>query len=270
MNERSLKIIVNADDVGMHPTVDQAIATLAARGLLSSASVMSLGSPCPDALSAMLAREVDLGLHLDFTSELAARAYGTSYSVKSLIAEGWLRRMKPDFAKRIIDDQLARFEDLVGAPPRFVDGHEHVHQFPVIRETLFEVLAQRYQGRRFFIRNTTPRTWQGAKAAVIGLLGARETGRLLRDHGHRCNNDFLGVYDFSPASDPAGLWSEWLENLKHTGSLLMCHPSTGPAVQGDVIGQARIKEFQFMMSQSFADLLVQHKVEIAGWERALA
>ena len=262
------KIIINADDVGMHPEVDCAIAELAGKNIVSSASVMSLGAPDGDALNAMTDHGVDLGLHLDFTSAFAGRRYSTAYSVKSLIIAAWRRRLDPAHVRNVIDEQLDRFEQAVGMPPIFVDGHEHVHQFPMIREALFEVLDKRYPRQRFSIRNTKPARWRGPKAAIIAMLGARETMRQVRGGGHRCNTDFAGVYDFSPASDLPGLWDGWLRAMRIDGGLIMCHPAR-KLLDADSIAAARLHEFRFFASDDFSELLSKHKVRATGWDDAL-
>lgn len=267
MNRKT--IIINADDVGMHPDVDGAVVKLAEQGVVTSASVMSLGAPDREALDAMNIHGVDLGLHLDFTSDFANRRYRTAHTVKSLIAAAWRRRLDPAHVQNVISEQLDRFEQAVGAPPVFVDGHEHIHQFPVIRETLFDVAGGRYPGRQLFIRNTCPLRWRGPKATIIGMLGARETKRQADARGHRCNPDFGGVYDFSPASDLQALWSDWLDSVDAAGSLIMCHPASS-ILEGDAISPARVREFRFLASEACAELLEKHRVRVGGWDEALA
>ncbi len=262
------KIIINADDVGMHPAVDFAIAELAEKGIISSASVMSLGVPDEDALDAMANREVDLGLHLDFTSGFANQRYNTTYSVRSLIVAAWRHKLDPRHVRNVIDEQLDRFEQLVGESPAFVDGHEHVHQFPTIRETLFEALSDRYPHQRPFIRNTKSAAWRGTKAAIIAALGSRETHHLAIDGGHQCNTDFGGVYDFSPSSNLHGLWSGWLQTVKSDGALIMCHPA-GSLVADDPISQARVREFQFLASDEYIGLLSKYAMQASSWTEAL-
>lgn len=261
------KVIINADDVGMHPAVDFAIAELAEKGIISSASLMSLGAPVDDALDVMANREVDLGLHLDFTSTFANQRYGTAYSVKSLIIAAWRRQLDPKHVRNVINEQLSRFEELVGAPPAFIDGHEHVHQFPTVRETLFQVLRDRYPHQRFLIRSTNPASWRGTKAAIIAALGSRATRRLAVDAGHQCNTDFGGVYDFSPASDLHGLWSGWLHAIKPNGGLIMCHPARS-FIAEDPISPARVREFQFLASGECAGLLSEYAVQVSSWNEA--
>ena len=261
-------LIVNADDIGLHPAVDNAVAELAERALITSASVMSLGAADRDALGAMIGLGMDLGLHLDFTSVFACRRYGTDCTVNSLIGQTWLRRLSPEQTHHIVNEQLDRFETLVGAVPVFVDGHEHVHQFPVIREALMQVLAERYPGRRMFLRNTAPRRWQGAKAAIIGMLGAGSLRRLAREKGHAWNADFAGVYDFHPESDLPVLWSGWLATCR-SGGVIMCHPASAE-VEGDAIAAARVREYRFLASRDFDALLRNTRTEITGWKAALA
>jgi chitin disaccharide deacetylase len=266
MNQK--KIIINADDAGMHPEVDRAIVELAEKGIVSSASVMSLGSPDEDALNAMADHGVDLGLHLDLTSVFANRRYDTAYSVKSLIAAAWRRHLDPAHLRNVISEQLDRFEQAAGMPPGFIDGHEHVHQFPVIREALFGVLGERYSRQRFSIRSTKPARWRGAKAAVIAFLGAPEMMRQARAGGHRCNSDFAGVYDFNPTTHLPRLWSGWMHSMRSDGGLIMCHPARS-LPDDDPIGAARLREFRFLASDECAELLNRHAVRVTGWDDAL-
>jgi predicted glycoside hydrolase/deacetylase ChbG (UPF0249 family) len=262
------KIIINADDVGLHPQVDHAIAALAKRGVVSSASVMSLGSPNRDALGAMADGGIDFGLHLDFTSSFANRRYNTAYSVKSLIIAAWQRRLDRVHIRNVINEQLDKFGQLIGTSPSFIDGHEHIHQFPIIREALFEILRERYPHQRFFIRNTKPASWRGTKAAIIAALGAAETRRRAYDAGYQCNTDFGGVYDFNPASDLHGLWSGWLGAMQSNGGLIICHPARS-LLEDDPIAPARVREFQFLASDECAELLSKHAVQVTGWNEAL-
>ena len=45
-----------------------------------------------------------------------------------------------------IERQLDTFEKHLGFPPDHIDGHEHVHVLPGIRQSLFEVVSRRYPG----------------------------------------------------------------------------------------------------------------------------
>jgi predicted glycoside hydrolase/deacetylase ChbG (UPF0249 family) len=257
-------IIINADDIGMHAAIDDATVLLAEMKRVSSASVMSLGAPGKDVITELSRLNVDLGLHLDFTSVFANRRYDADRSVRSLIMDTWSRRMDVTQVQHIVNDQLQRFEMITGRAPTFIDGHQHVHQFPVIRDGLIQALAIRHPRQKFFIRNTGPATWRGFKAWLIGALGTPGLLGLAARAGHASNVDFCGVYDFSEHRDMSRSWRSWLASSPPCGGLVMCHPAL-TSQPDDVIGKARVNEFRFLRSEQFSELIDDAGIEIAGW-----
>src|SRR5699024_11083010 len=85
---------------------------------------------------------VDIGLHLDLTGIFASTLRG---SLKSVIIASYLRRFNPRQVTDIIKQQLDGFEERFNRAPVFIDGHQHIHQFPVIRQCLINELANRYR-----------------------------------------------------------------------------------------------------------------------------
>jgi predicted glycoside hydrolase/deacetylase ChbG (UPF0249 family) len=164
------KIIINADDIGMHPAVDHAAIALAETGVLTSVSVMSLGNPLSDAIRIFRGYGVDIGLHLDLTSDMANRRYGTDATIKSMIVQSYRGQLNLPQLRDIVRDQIERFAEHVGMLPAFIDGHEHVHQLPMVRDALMDVLDEMSANYRPYLRNTTPRCWRGAKAASNGQM----------------------------------------------------------------------------------------------------
>ncbi|MFX7329301.1 ChbG/HpnK family deacetylase, partial [Acinetobacter baumannii] len=71
-----------------------------------------------------------------------------------------------------IATQCALFEDATGRAPDYVDGHQHVHQLPQIREALVEVLVARYTGRLPRLRIRGARIGDGDKPLFIAARGA--------------------------------------------------------------------------------------------------
>lgn len=253
-------LILNADDIGLHPAVDDAVTELAAKGIIRSASVMALGRPNRDRLTSMARMGVDLGLHLDFTSELAHAAYRRETSLPSLMLSAWCGTLNADHVRCALDGQLQRFGELTGRLPDFIDGHQHVHQFPVIREALAQAL-ERYGERSIRVRSTRSRCWRGGKAALIGMLGSEALGRRLEPLGFSRNTDFMGVYDLSADADLAGLWRRWLAGAPEQGGLAMCHPALK-----DWGGEAfRVREYQFLASQRFRELCSEFAVQAVNW-----
>lgn len=261
----SKSILINADDIGMHPAIDGAVVQLAQIGRVSSASVMALGAPAQDIVAELRRLQVALGLHLDFTSPMFNQRYNSNTTLRSLIKDTWSRRLAAAPVEQMISEQFERFETVAGQLPTFIDGHQHVHQFPVIRDSLFKVLASRYPGKRFGLRNTVPSSWRGCKATVIAQLGGPRLRTLADQAGHWYNIDFCGVYDFSERSDLRRLWRGWLSCISPHGCLFMCHPAFESERLIDEIGAARIREFHFMNSQQFAELTDEFCVDVSNW-----
>jgi predicted glycoside hydrolase/deacetylase ChbG (UPF0249 family) len=162
----------------------------------------------------------------------------------------------------MIERQIDRFERYIGAMPDFVDGHQHVHQLPVVRDALLAVYERRLRRHGSYIR-TTARISAPApariKSLVIRSLGAPALRRRLDAAGIPHNADFGGIYSFDAADYPA-LMRAWLERIDD-GGLIMCHPGLGPADPMDPISASRASEYRYLASDRFitdcADLGVQ-------------
>ena len=268
----SRRIIINADDIGMHPTIDAATLLLAEYGIVTSASLMVLARPDRISINTFKEFKTDLGLHLDFTSMAANTRYRTSHDISSMILWTHCRRMDAEQIRSIIREQLDRFCTMVGEPPQFIDGHEHVHQLPMVRSALIDVLVEQNLTQRIYVRNPISRRCRGNKAALIGRLGAVAMEKQMTSLGLRCNTDFFGVYDFRKKVDLANLWHRWLSSVSGDGALAMCHPA---AATSRTIGDTqslpfRLSEFKFLSSLQFQELLARHAIEPACWRKALA
>jgi len=123
--------------------------------------------------------------------------------------------------------QLQRFHDLVGAPPTLVNGHKHIHVFPMIRDALAAVL-RRYGLRPYVRRITEPRTclWNipGArlKRLFLTTLGNRASVDFDRE-GFPGNDTLAGITDPKWVSDPA-FFARWLARVPGRVVELAVHP----------------------------------------------
>lgn len=249
------RIILCADDYALHPHVDQAVLRLASARRLSATTCMTTSPRWPEAATALrpLRPALAAGLHFNLTESHGgahrARALGT------VILAAYARRISVASAREQWRRQLDAFERALGTPPDFIDGHQHVHQLPRVRDALLAELQSRYQaGEMPWVRSTIPagRLARDRKAAVIALLGARTATRRWRRAGLACNRGFAGVYGFdAPDATAYGvLMRRWLQELPDRG-LLMCHPAVG-AIAQDPIGRQRPVEFSYLMSGAFA------------------
>jgi predicted glycoside hydrolase/deacetylase ChbG (UPF0249 family) len=263
----SASVVFCADDFGMNTAVSQGIAELARLGRLNATSVMSRapGWPADAALLTPLRGRIDVGLHLDWTSPFAIAA-GHGHALPRLMLLALGRQLNPAKVRAEIERQLDLFEAHWKAPPDHVDGHQHIQQFPVIREALVEVLAQRYPaGQRPWLRISRPLASAGdLKAWVIGAMGAKALQTLAQQAGMPCSQWLTGIYGFDgDAARYAQRLDQWLREAKgHTGVVLMCHPGlAGDSAADDAddtIATARAQELQVLQGGLLPQLLRQH------------
>jgi predicted glycoside hydrolase/deacetylase ChbG (UPF0249 family) len=264
-------VIITADDYAMDAGVDSAVAALGEQGAISAASAMVLSPSWPEAGQRLADCGIDRGLHLDFTSAFAAPFSG-SRSLGRLIGAAFLGRLDRSDVRERIERQLDQFEAVMKARPDFVDGHQHVHQLPLVREVLLAALKARYGAliSQIGLRLCLTQRWRGIKAAVVAATGARPFARLLRASGHPANTDFAGVYGFSAQADLPALWRNWLSGLTGDRPLIMCHVASdsAPAAAPDRIRAARIHEWQWLGSAAFRDLCTELRIKSQPWGQA--
>jgi chitin disaccharide deacetylase len=261
-------IVVCADDFGVGPHVNEGVLHLARMGRLSAIGCM-VGAPCwadgAPALRELDTAVVDVGLHLDLTQhslDPRVRCALPEWIVRSHVGAFDRRRLRHE-----IDAQLDAFEDRMQRPPAFVDGHEHVHQFPGVRDLLLDALAAR--GQHPWLRSTRrPTALPGLKPRVIEALGAAPLERQARARGFAQNRRLLGVYPFDPdARAYHRHMQRWLA-LAQDGDLLMCHPAA-PGCAGVAHAAARCREHDLLAGADFPLMLARARVQVAPLRTAL-
>jgi predicted glycoside hydrolase/deacetylase ChbG (UPF0249 family) len=213
-------ILINVDDLGLSNVVNEAVIDLAELGRIGASSYMVGGTITDSEIKKLAALKVDIGLHLDLTGIFRSELQG---SLKAIIIASYLRRLNPTQVTEIIRQQLDSFEDRFGRAPVFVDGHQHIHQFPVIRHCLAQELDTRYgQGPTNTVsaRITTPLI-NDFKSWIIYALGGHAWRGLCKKYHITTNDQFAGVYGFDAnVQQLAKLWQAWLSSAPHTPHLI--------------------------------------------------
>lgn len=264
--DRPKHIIVCADDFGMNPDIDVGILRLAQLGRLSATSCLVEGPQFRRNAAALKYSPLQTGVHLNFTEELDVP--GLFLPVSTLIMRAYARRLDKGQARAQIVRQLDAFEDVMGRVPDFVDGHQHVHQLPQIRDAVLSELAQRYMGSPLWLRYTGMRAQPTIpirlrfKASIIQALGAGRFARQARASGFTLNPGFLGVYDFHGGADGyRALLQSWLRHACD-GDLLMCHPAARVNMS-DGLGEQRAAEYEVLASEAAGQWLEEFGLHIA-------
>ncbi|MCK9216097.1 MAG: ChbG/HpnK family deacetylase, partial [Rhodoferax sp.] len=192
-------IIVCADDFAVNQSASLGIAKLAGMGRLSATSVMVLSPRWAQdvALLHELRGQIDVGLHLDWTSAFAMAA-GHGLPLGRAMRRALLGGFDAMQARAVIERQLEVFETLWQAPPHFVDGHQHVQQFAGIREALVAVLVRRYgtHAVRPYLRiSRAPPGMADLKSRVIAGMGASALESIAASAGLIRARGLFGIYN---------------------------------------------------------------------------
>jgi len=267
-----------ADDYGISPSVNAGIRELIAQGRLNAVSVMvaapHLGQEEARALAALnrTDKRAAIGLHMTLTGPFKPMSEGfaplrdgsflpLAETMRSAVA----RRLKPEALVAEITTQLRAFSDAFGRPPDFVDGHQHVHLFPQVRDAFVKTVAElapnawvRQCGRANSLRRLHDR-----KALVLDILSMAFRRRAERQ-GLATNPAFAGAYAFTPKASFARIFPRFLTGLPD-GGLIMCHPGFVDAElkRLDSLTTLREHEFAYFNSDAFPQVLAKHGVELA-------
>ncbi|MEO8418965.1 MAG: ChbG/HpnK family deacetylase [Methylophilaceae bacterium] len=264
-------LIISADDYAQSPAIDAGILALIQQQRLTATSCLSLSPRWTEAaklITGDIRSKADIGLHLDFTQyEQPLRN-----ALPKLIVRTIGRGLPRNAICESIKTQLNRFEDALGVAPDYIDGHQHVHQLPQIRDELLAILAQRYADKLPWIRIAQPPLQDGFKAMIIGMLGASRLRCGAIEAGLRHSGALLGVYGFSgDRTDYIQRLAAWLHHAQSNSgdviSALMCHPAlampSSNSELDDPIYGARLREYKVFASDEFQALLVQYDIQLA-------
>ena len=254
-------LVLCADDYAVHAPASRGIVALARQGRLSATSAMVLSPRWAEDAAPLreLRGRIDVGLHLDWTSEFA-RAAGHGLALAAAMRRAVFGGFDPVAARTVIERQLDASEAHWQAVPDHVDGHQHVQQFDGLRQALIEVLARRYgHATPPYLRCSRVSAVAGGmgerlKAQVITALGATALARAATRQGLPCAPALAGVYDFQGDAARFGqLMGHWLSQAP-AGAIVMCHPADAME-PGDAIGAARVREAAWLGSAGFAEQL---------------
>ena len=141
------RLIINADDFGLTPGINRAIAELHAAGVVTSATLMATGAAFDDAIAIAHAHPtLGIGCHIVLTDGIPV---SPPEAIPSLCPNGRTFRPKlTDFIRDLLlgrieqDDiqseaaaQIRRLQE-AGIYPTHLDSHKHTHIFPKVARAL--------------------------------------------------------------------------------------------------------------------------------------
>ncbi len=278
--EKLRPLAICIDDLGLHQGVNLAAQTLYQAGRVSSWSCLVDGPALP-ALAQWLAQHphdtLELGLHLNLTEDLPGA--GWHRPLKTLLLAAYRGALDSPATRQAlateISRQFTRFEAVLGRPVDFVDGHQHVHQLPVVRSLLVEEMLRRTPGhaqrpwlrccaRPVALKQAPTLAWpERFKPWLIERLGCARLADLAGAAGFTQNQHLLGVRRFAAdASAYVRQLNSWL-SLAGADDVLMVHPACTLTGLNDPLITARQVEFDSLASAAMAELLQSHGLRVA-------
>jgi predicted glycoside hydrolase/deacetylase ChbG (UPF0249 family) len=272
------QIWVCADDYGMAPGINSAIRKLIQRGRLNATSIMTAahhldGDEVTDLtlLNAGRKRAL-LGLHVTLsapfkplTRDFAPLQRGAFPSNLQMLQLGMRRKLEHGALMREITAQIDRYMQIFGRPPDYLDGHQHVHLFPVARDAFLAAVKAKAPNAwiRQCGRPRGARPVTDVKGLFLDILSVR-----MRSKAQACgiafNPGFNGAYDFTQSADFARLFPAFLRGMPD-GGLVMCHPGfvDDELKSLDSLTDLREREYAYLESNTFSDVLARSGYELA-------
>jgi hopanoid biosynthesis associated protein HpnK len=267
------RLVVNADDFGFTPDVNEGIVQAHREGILTATTLMANGDAFDEAVR--LAREVptlDIGCHLVL---VGGRSVVTGKALPATVAQ-----LLTGLAKR----EIRAYEELsaqvgrilaAGIAPSHLDTHKHTHLAPPVLDAVARIGEEfgiRWVRRPFdFPLNALGMAVPAMKrwtSSGLGLL-RRRFHRVLERHGCRTTDHFAG-FQITGRFRTAEL-VELMALVPAGTTELMCHPG----VCGDALRSARTRlkesreaELEALVSRAVRDAVERWGIELVNY-RAL-
>ncbi|MCD4504972.1 ChbG/HpnK family deacetylase [Chromobacterium piscinae] len=260
------RLTLCADDFAQSGSISAGILQLIDAGRLSATSAFSQSPHWPELAGELKARaeRVDVGLHFNLTHPFDAPVKPLSH----WLMKSQLRQLSLATLRDEALTQIDRFADHFGRLPDFVDGHQHVHALPVIRDALFDAILRRWQQDPLpYLRSPDRLGHPGdnrLKALVLRSVCTNFDDQA-RERGFATSPWFGGMYSLNPQADFPGLMQAWLAKIPDR-ALIMCHPGLPAADASDPIAASRSREFDYLAGDAFAQQCLKRRVCIARFQ----
>lgn len=254
------RLTLCADDFAQSGSISAGILQLIDAGRLSATSALSQSPHWPELAGEIRARaeRVDVGLHFNLTHSFGQPAKPLSH----WLMKSQLRQLSLPALRDEALAQIDRFAEHFGRLPDFIDGHQHVHALPVIRDALFDAILRRWGEEELpYLRAPDKLGHPGDNRLKSLILRSVCThfDEQAQERGFATTPWFGGMYSLTPQADFPGLMQAWLARMPDQ-ALIMCHPGLGSQDPDDPIAACRGREFEYLASAAFGELCQRLRV----------
>lgn len=282
--DRSARLIVNADDLGLTVGTNHAIFDAAQSGIVTSASLLANGDGFDDAIVRAGESNIGIGVHLTLT-ELRPLTTGLSaFTDSSGYLPGFLPLSNQPYAQALLSGKFdtalragiraefaAQIEKVIsaGVRPTHIDGHKYIHLLPGIASIVADLaVAYNIPVMRLPHRliDWNHRTGRVPGMAAIWLMA--KAAKVVTDRRGLRYADWVGGF-----ADTGRLTIDTIRRLTAQvvpgTTELLCHPAYPNADLTTLSGRGLrwINEYQFAAETSaVSDSHLRADLESQGWE----
>lgn len=246
---KKLQLIVNADDFGLHPSINDGIVVGHQQGIITSTSIMASGQAFAHACKSLQAvPKLGVGVHL---TVVGAQSVSDKDRIPSLVdEEGWFCAAHPQFIQRYITGKIKQAEvrsewraqiekvQSAGIKVTHLDSHQHMHILPGLAEVTcelakeFGISAIRIPDEPYGYLGLGP--WTMSRFISRGglTLLARRARKFFRRQGVHTPDYFYGMLEGGNMS--ATKVQHMLERLRPGVTEIMVHPGADNQQLGQV------------------------------------
>ena len=262
------QLIVNADDFGFTPDVNEGIIEAHRRGILTATTLMANGAAFGDAVR--LAREtptLDIGCHLVLIGG------------KSLVTGNALPASVPQLLAALARRQIRPYEELraqvrkivdAGMRPTHLDTHKHTHLAPPVLDAVAR-LSQEFDIR--WVRRPMDFPMNAVPVPRMKRLTS-DALSVMRGHFHRvltrhgcCTTDHFAGFQITGTFRTQGLVA-LLSVLPEGSTELMTHPGhCGEALRQAQtrLKESRQQELEALMAPEVRQALKENRIELVTY-----
>jgi predicted glycoside hydrolase/deacetylase ChbG (UPF0249 family) len=251
------RLIVNADDYGRTPGVNEGTVEAYVMGIVTSATVMILEPAAQEGLRLALAVAPDMALGLHFAITGGGPCASPPGSVPHLTLDGRFVRSVEDLPDRIpeeevrreLEAQIALFEQMAKKPPTHLDSHHHA-ALHVSVQPVFATVARK-------------------RGLPVRASNARSRVQL-REAGLHLPDNFIESF-YGAGATPENL-KFILDHLRDGVSELMCHPGhpDEALIAGSSYAHEREREIAALCDPTLRERLAADQIELITFRELAA
>ncbi len=280
-------LIINADEYGLTEGVNAAIVDCVKAGVVTSTTAIVNGLAFQQ-----MARHIpvfhdkgtSVGLHFNLTlgEPTADSLPGLVDGEGRLLPRKWLllksmtRHISSSEVAKELSAQWNRLID-AGITPSHIDGHEHVHILPGVRQVVLNFAAKHHipvrlpMEQRIVTGSLRPAGCRLLLRKQVARVLSRRLCSQMKQAGVWSPSNFFSVFSVVNNVTPdAATYEAIFQRLPGGVSELMCHPASHEPTlcRYSRIADQNFRECEFLLSETFRKLLHQYDVTPVSYTQA--